>query len=67
MLIFFGRFLLADMEKILVTIRVRPLSKVEAAKGSSWKLSSSSIALCGPTGAPVSGHSYVFGDCFCHF
>jgi hypothetical protein len=49
------------MEKIFVTIRVRPLSKVEAAKGSPWKLGPNSISLCNSSGAVVPGQSYTFG------
>lgn len=49
------------MEKIFVTIRVRPLSKAEAAKGSPWKLGPNSISLCNSSGAVVSGQSYTFG------
>ncbi|KAG0571893.1 hypothetical protein KC19_VG051600 [Ceratodon purpureus] len=52
------------MEKIFVSIRVRPLSKVEGAKGSPWKLGSNSIALCNPSGAIVPGQSYVFDKVF---
>lgn len=52
------------MEKIFVTIRVRPLSKVEATKGSPWNLGSNSITLYNPSGAPVPGQSYVFDKVF---
>jgi hypothetical protein len=55
------------MEKIFVTIRVRPLSKVEVTKGSPWKLGSNSITLYNPSGAPVPGQSYVFGTRFAPF
>ena len=47
-----------------MSVRVRPLSKTEAAKGSPWKLGSKSITLCNPSGAPVPGQSYVFGKIF---
>lgn len=67
-LISFRWFLLADnMEKILITIRVRPLSKVEAVNGSPWQFGSNSIVLCDLTGAPVSGQCYAFGNCFYPF
>jgi hypothetical protein len=56
-----------NMEKIFVTIRVRPLSKVEVTKGSPWKLGSNSITLYNPSGAPVPGQSYVFGTRFAPF
>ncbi len=56
-------FFIAEMEKISVTIRVRPLSKAEAAKGSPWKLGPNSIALCNASGSTISGQSYTFGMC----
>lgn len=60
----FPSVLTDNMEKIFVSIRVRPLSKAEAAKGSPWKLGSNSITLCNSKGAPVPGQSYVFGTRF---
>ncbi|CAM6033347.1 unnamed protein product [Sphagnum compactum] len=52
------------MEKISVTVRVRPLSKAEAAKGSPWKLGPNSIALCNASGSSISGQSYTFDRVF---
>ncbi|CAM6067276.1 unnamed protein product, partial [Sphagnum tenellum] len=52
------------MEKISVTIRVRPLSKAEVAKGSPWKLGPNSIALCNASGSTISGQSYTFDRVF---
>jgi len=46
-----------------VTIRVRPLSKAEVAKGSPWKLGPNSIALCNASSSTISGQSYTFGMC----
>lgn len=47
-----------------MSIRVRPLSKAEAAKGSPWKLGPNSIALCNNSGAPISGQAYKFDKVF---
>ncbi|KAH8968815.1 hypothetical protein BDL97_02G001200 [Sphagnum fallax] len=52
------------MEKISVTIRVRPLSKAEVAKGSPWKLGPNSIALCNASSSTISGQSYTFDRVF---
>ncbi|XP_002988432.2 kinesin-like protein KIN-7O isoform X2 [Selaginella moellendorffii] len=53
------------MEKIVVSIRVRPLSKQESAKGSPWKISSNAISLCNAaTGTVLPGHTYIFDSVF---
>ncbi|KAL2621611.1 hypothetical protein R1flu_001816 [Riccia fluitans] len=50
------------MENILVSIRVRPLNKQEASKGSPWKLTSNTINLTG--GPSVSGQTFTFDRVF---
>ncbi|CAM6124516.1 unnamed protein product [Calypogeia fissa] len=50
------------MENILVSIRVRPLSKQEASRGNPWKLTPKSIALS--SGGSLSGQTYYFDRVF---
>eukprot|EP00250_Pteridium_aquilinum_P033345 c5481_g1_i1 orf=2-517(-) len=52
------------MEKISVSIRVRPLDKQEAAKGSLWKINNNAITLCSASGAPLPNHVYIFDNVF---
>eukprot|EP00850_Spirogloea_muscicola_P000930 SM000003S11175 [mRNA] locus=s3:1472483:1482935:+ [translate_table: standard] len=54
------------MEKISVSIRVRPLSRPELAKGSPWRAEANTVALCTSAGAVVSGHSFSFDSVFEH-
>eukprot|EP00850_Spirogloea_muscicola_P007225 SM000036S13269 [mRNA] locus=s36:197986:209961:- [translate_table: standard] len=54
------------MEKISVSIRVRPLSRPELAKGSPWHAEANTVALCTTAGAVVSGHSFSFDSVFEH-
>ncbi|KAI5072315.1 hypothetical protein GOP47_0012421 [Adiantum capillus-veneris] len=51
------------MEKISVSIRVRPIDKQEAAK-SLWKINSNAITLCSASGAPSTSQVFVFDHVF---
>ncbi|OAE29967.1 hypothetical protein AXG93_669s1160 [Marchantia polymorpha subsp. ruderalis] len=50
------------MENILVSIRVRPLNKQEASKGTPWKLTSNTITL--NSGSNTSGQTFTFDRVF---
>lgn len=49
------------MEKISVSIRVRPLNKQEIAKGTPWIVDANSLHLCNDRQQPIAGQAYTFG------
>ncbi|MCO5557269.1 hypothetical protein L7F22_010830 [Adiantum nelumboides] len=51
------------MEKISVSIRVRPIDKQDAAK-SLWKINSNAITLVSASGAPSTSQAFVFDHVF---
>nr|AMS24227.1 kinesin 7-III protein [Marsilea vestita] len=52
------------MEKISVSVRVKPLDKAEVAKGIPWKIHNNAIALCPASGSQLPNHVFVFDNVF---
>ncbi|GAQ89631.1 kinesin-related protein [Klebsormidium nitens] len=52
------------MEKISVSIRVRPLNKQEIAKGTPWIVDANSLHLCNERQQPIAGQAYTFDHVF---